>query len=123
MIFRKEHFFRGRDNEDQLLRILKVLGTSSFEKYLEKYGLYLQTENELLLESFSKIPWPCFVNPENRPNVSNEALDLLDKLLRYDHWERVTAAEALAHAYFNNVRLESTPKSAERFSDSGFCST
>jgi len=25
-IFRKEHFFRGSDNVDQLLRILKVLG-------------------------------------------------------------------------------------------------
>lgn len=48
-IFRKEYFFRGRDNEDQLLRILKVLGTDSFERYLEKYGLYIQTDNRALL--------------------------------------------------------------------------
>ena len=49
-IFRKEHFFRGRDNEDQLLRILKVLGTDSFERYLEKYGLFIRTDNPGLLE-------------------------------------------------------------------------
>lgn len=49
-IFRKEYFFRGRDNEDQLLRILKVLGTDSFERYLEKYGLYIQTDNRALLQ-------------------------------------------------------------------------
>lgn len=49
-IFRKENFFRGRDNEDQLLRILKVLGTDSFERYLEKYGLFIQTDNRALLQ-------------------------------------------------------------------------
>lgn len=49
-IFRKEHFFRGRDNEDQLLRIIKVLGTDSFERYLEKYGLFIQTDNRALLQ-------------------------------------------------------------------------
>ncbi|KAI0075318.1 kinase-like protein [Panus rudis PR-1116 ss-1] len=122
MVFGKEHFFRGRDNEDQLLRILKVLGTDSFEKYLEKYGLYIQTENRALLECYPRIPWTRFVTQENRLNVSSEALDLLDKLLRYDHWERLTAGEALAHTYFNNVRLETSSKSTERFSDSGFAS-
>ncbi|TCD68016.1 Casein kinase II subunit alpha [Steccherinum ochraceum] len=112
MIFRKEHFFRGRDNEDQLLRILKVLGTDSFERYLEKHGLYIQTDNRALLQSSF-----------GPASVSREALDLLEKCLKYDHCERLTAAEALAHPYFNNVRLETTSKSTERFSDSGFCST
>ncbi|KAH8104098.1 kinase-like protein [Cristinia sonorae] len=119
MIFRKEHFFRGRDNEDQLLRILKVLGTDSFERYLEKYGLFIQTDNRALLQSYPKVPFSAF----GSPTISREALDLLDKLLRYDHWERLTAAEAVGHTYFNNVRLETTSKSTERFSDSGFCST
>jgi len=119
MIFRKENFFRGRDNEDQLLRILKVLGTDSFERYLEKYGLFIQTDNRALLQSYPRVPWNAF----GPPTVSREALDLLDKVLRYDHRERLTAAEAFSHPYFNNVRLETTSKSTERFSDSGFCST
>lgn len=122
MIFGKEHFFRGRDNEDQLLRIMKVLGTDSFERYLEKYGLYFNTMNKGLLESYPKVPWTRFATNDNKSTVSNDAIDLLEKLLRYDHWERLTASEALAHAYFNNVRLETTSKSTERFSDSGFAS-
>lgn len=32
--------------------------------------------------------------------VSPEALDLLDKLLRYDHQQRLTATEAMEHPYF-----------------------
>jgi len=38
---------------------------------------------------------------------SNEAIDFLDHLLRYDHQERATAKELLdspGHAYFNPVR-------------------
>ena len=36
--------------------------------------------------------------------LSLQALDLLDKCLRYDHQERLTAAEAQAHPYFDPVR-------------------
>ncbi|KAF9819340.1 hypothetical protein IEO21_02228 [Rhodonia placenta] len=123
MIFRREHFFRGRDNEDQLLKILKVLGSDQFEQYLTTYGIYLRTENTDLLRSYAKQPWARFITPENRPIATSEALDLLDKLLRYDHKERLTAAEAQAHTYFNTVRLQTQSNPAECFSDSGFYST
>ncbi len=36
---------------------------------------------------------------------SNEAIDFLDKLLRYDHQERLTAREAQAHAYFGELSI------------------
>lgn len=39
---------------------------------------------------------------ENQRYISNEAIDLLDKLLRYDHQERLTAKEAMAHPYFGS---------------------
>ena len=32
--------------------------------------------------------------------VTPEALDFLDKLLRYDHKQRLTAKEAMEHRYF-----------------------
>lgn len=44
--------------------------------------------------------WEHFVQPENQHLVSPEALDLLDKLLRYDHQQRLTAQEAMEHPYF-----------------------
>lgn len=49
-MFRKEHFFRGRDNEDQLFRIVKVLGNDDFERYLQKYDLHIRVTNPGLLE-------------------------------------------------------------------------
>lgn len=44
--------------------------------------------------------WEQFIQSENQHLVSPEALDLLDKLLRYDHQQRLTAAEAMRHQYF-----------------------
>ena len=37
---------------------------------------------------------------DNQKFTSPDALDFLDKLLRYDHQERLTAAEAMQHRYF-----------------------
>lgn len=34
MIFRKEPFFHGHDNYDQLVRIAKVLGTDELYEYM-----------------------------------------------------------------------------------------
>ncbi|OAY67755.1 Casein kinase II subunit alpha [Ananas comosus] len=63
MIFRKEPFFYGHDNHDQLVKIAK-------------------TQQEALVK----------------------AIDFLDRLLRYDHQDRLTAREAMAHPYFQQVR-------------------
>lgn len=49
-------------------------------------------------------PWRKFITEDNRHLVTPEALDLLSKLLTYDHQLRPTAAEAMAHEYFNPVR-------------------
>jgi casein kinase II subunit alpha len=54
-------------------------------------------------------PWRKFVNDDNRHLVTPEALDLLGKLLTYDHQARPTAAEAMAHDYFAPVRDGAAP--------------
>lgn len=48
----------------------------------------------------SRKRWERFVHSENQHLVSPEALDYLDKLLRYDHQDRLTAREAMDHPYF-----------------------
>jgi casein kinase II subunit alpha len=40
-IFRKEPFFHGHDNYDQLVKIAKVLGTDELFAYLDKYDIEL----------------------------------------------------------------------------------
>ena len=39
IVFKKEPFFRGDSNNDQLVQIAKVLGTKDLMAYLNKYGL------------------------------------------------------------------------------------
>ncbi|KAJ1671028.1 Casein kinase II subunit alpha, partial [Spiromyces aspiralis] len=101
MIFRKEPFFHGRDNYDQLFKIVKVLGTEEFNKYLAKYNLVLgEHYNGYFDQPIPRKPWEKFVTIENKRFISPEALDFLDHLLRYDHQERLTAKEAMDHPYF-----------------------
>ena len=49
---------------------------------------------------------------ENQRFISNEAIDFLDKLLRYDHQERLTAQEAMQHAYFDLVKRQEAVNAA-----------
>lgn len=104
MIFRKEPFFYGHDNYDQLVKIAKVLGTDELYTYLAKYGLMLDPQLEAMVGRHSRKPWTKFINHENQHLANLEAIDFLDKLLRYDHQERLTAAEAMQHPYFAPVR-------------------
>lgn len=103
MIFRKEPFFHGHDNYDQLVRIAKVLGTEELYAYLDKYGIELDSRFNDILSRHSRKRWERFVHLDNQHLVSPEALDFLDKLLRYDHYERLTAREAMEHPYFHPI--------------------
>uniref|UniRef100_A0A7N4PN48 Casein kinase II subunit alpha n=2 Tax=Metatheria TaxID=9263 RepID=A0A7N4PN48_SARHA len=100
MIFRKEPFFHGHDNYDQLVRIAKVLGTEDLYDYIDKYNIELDPRFNDILGRHSRKRWERFVHSENQHLVSPEALDFLDKLLRYDHQSRLTAREAMEHPYF-----------------------
>ena len=96
MIFQKEPFFQGKDNYDQLVKIAKVLGTDELLAYVDKY-------NDILGQH-SKKPWHKFVNTQNEHLVSEEALDMLAKMLKYDHAERITPKDAMDHPYFKPVK-------------------
>jgi casein kinase II subunit alpha len=122
MIFRKEPFFHGNSNSDQLVKIAKVLGTEELFDYLDKYDIELDPQYDDILGRFPRKPWHSFVSADNQRFVSNDAIDFLDKLLRYDHMvrdclgsnlnqtvtnfrqERLTAKEAMNHPYFAPVR-------------------
>lgn len=103
IIFRKEPFFRGDSNFDQLIKISKVLGTDELHAYLKRYGLKLQKEYDDVLPPTPRKPWSSFVNDKNRFLIDDEVVDLVDNLLRYDHKERLTAKQALDHPFFKGV--------------------
>ena len=111
LLFRREPFFRGRDNVDQLAKIVSVLGPNDLRDYCGRVGIELSAElNAAVLKYASRAgphgsrrPWRDFVTG-SCPKPGDDALDLLDRLLVYDHLERYTAREAMAHQFFDDVR-------------------
>lgn len=103
IIFQKEPFFHGEDNYDQLEKIAKVLGTAELFEYLDKYEIDLDSHFEGVLGKHSKKPFNKFINNENKHLCSNDAIDLLSKMLIYDPAERITPKDAMQHPYFAPV--------------------
>lgn len=113
MIFKREPFFHGHDNMDQLVKIAKVLGTDELYAYLHKYDLELDSHYDGIMGRFPRKPWAKFTNVDNQHLCSPEAIDFLDRLLRYDHQERMTAREALDHPYLAPVKDFAARRRAE----------
>merc|ERR1711959_551774 len=104
LIFRKEPFFHGHDNTDQLVRIVRVLGTDELEEYLGRYNIKLGRQFDGVIGRNACKPCDSLIAARCQHLTSPEALDFCDILLRYDHQERPTAREAMAHPYFEAVR-------------------
>ncbi len=77
-----------------------MLGTDELFKYTGKYSIKLDSEYDNILGRHNRKPWTKFITTENQLFATEDALDFLDKLLRYDHQERLTAKEAMEHHYF-----------------------
>jgi len=102
----QEPFFHGHDNYDQLVKIARVLGTEELFHYLDTYDLELDPHFDGILGRHSRKPWQKFITNENQHLVSEDAIDFVSNLLRFDHKFRLTAEEAQAHAYFNPVHAQ-----------------
>ena len=104
MIFKKEHFFLGKDNQDQLAKIVAVLGTKGFLDYIKKYKIVVDSHEMSAYKNKDRKEFSSFINEKCADLCTKEALDLLEKMLVYDHNERITAREAIYHPFFDEVR-------------------
>ena len=104
IIFKKTPFFRGRDDMDMISKIAAVLGMNGLKDYLQKYGIPTPAVVSQTIARGKPRPWKAFITNENKHLATDEALDLIDKCIRYDHTERITADEALKHPFFDPVR-------------------
>lgn len=102
IIFNKTPFFKGVSDYDMVSKIVSVLGSDSFDKYVSKYGIELPPD--LQVPKCYPKKWTSFINKKNEKLATTQAIDLISKCLRYDHTERITSEEALNHPYFDDVR-------------------
>lgn len=114
MLFRSDPFFPGASNEDQLMRLVAVFGTDELYRYVNKYHGSIPRICDAPLRTMKreKTSWTKFVNADNVAWCDVMALDLLDKMLQFDHQNRIMAHDAMLHPYFAPVRayLEADPQ-------------
>ena len=60
------------------------------------------------LEGHVGKPWSYYAKKADPKLISTEALDLLDKFLRYDHAERILPRDAMKHPYFLPILGDNT---------------
>lgn len=88
--------FPGESGIDQLVEIIKLLGTPTKEEIKQMNQNYME-------HKFPHIrPHP--LHKVFRPRTDPEAIDLVGKLLKYTPTSRLSAIEAMAHPYFDELR-------------------
>lgn len=65
-IFKKEPFFMGDSNRDQLVKICQVLGTDALFKYVKKYNVKLDDDYYKVIGKHTVKPWSKFIKPDNQ---------------------------------------------------------
>ncbi|KAG8699126.1 regulator of ime2 [Ceratobasidium sp. 394] len=92
--------FPGESGIDQLVEIIKVLGTPTREQIKTMNPNYMEHKfPQIKPHPFSKV---------FRPRTSTESLDLVARLLEYTPTARLSAIEAMCHPLFNELRAEGT---------------
>ena len=88
--------FPGDSGVDQLVEIIKVLGTPSKEQIMEMNPNY----TEFKFPQIKPHPW----NKVFRPRTSPEAINLASRLLEYTPHKRLHPLDACAHVFFDELR-------------------
>ena len=90
--------FCGSSDQDQLQRIFKVLGTPSRHEWP---GL-IDLPDGRAVEAMPRIIGKGLKTV--LPRLSPNGIDLLSKMLQYDPTKRISAKEAMRHAYFSDLQ-------------------
>lgn len=88
--------FPGDSSVDQLVEIIKILGTPTKEEIYAMNPSY--EENR-----FPNLSSQAWIKVFKRP-IPDDALDLLSKMFIYVPSQRITAIDALCHPYFDELR-------------------
>ncbi|XP_013412302.2 glycogen synthase kinase-3 beta isoform X1 [Lingula anatina] len=88
--------FPGDSGVDQLVEIIKVLGTPSREQIREMNPNY----QEFKFPQIKAHPWTKVFRPRTPP----EAINLVSRLLEYTPGARISPLEACAHNFFDELR-------------------
>ncbi|KAI8929499.1 kinase-like domain-containing protein [Entophlyctis helioformis] len=93
--------FPGESGVDQLVEIIKVLGTPTREQIKSMNPNY----TEYKFPQIKACPWAKVFRSRT---TTNESLEIIAKLLEYTPANRPTAIEAMVHPFFDEIRQPTT---------------
>ena len=94
-LFKIDTFFKGCDNDNQLVKIVETMGTANLLEYMRRYKLTMPKQLNKLIVNTEQVPLESFVNSNNFSRVTQDGIDLVYKMLVYDKNGRITPTEAL----------------------------
>lgn len=99
--------FGGDHADGQLAEIAQILGTPTREELYAMNPIYNDNDacKKILNINLKRIPWKNFLPPY----VPDDAIDLLESFLQYNPSSRITAFQALAHPFFDELRDVNLP--------------
>jgi kinase len=95
-----EPVFPGESSTDQLVEIIKILGTPNRQQIRNMNPHYLQYKFPVI---------KCFTWKEvfkNKKIVTDDFIDFLSQILQYDPDKRISPLEALTHPFFDELKVE-----------------
>merc|ERR1712066_1162053 len=95
--------FTGKDGINQLVEIIKVLGTPTSKELLAMNPNYPDYD---FTPRISAHPWERVFKDQ----LSKEGVDLVAQLLKYDPSARLPPLHCLAHAFCDPLRAENKPE-------------
>ncbi|RLW06333.1 hypothetical protein DV515_00004608 [Chloebia gouldiae] len=103
--------FPGSTVEDELHLIFRLLGTPCQETWPG-----ISSSDEFRNYNFPKYKPQPLIN--HAPRLDTEGIELIAKFLQYESKKRISAEEAMKHAYFRNLgtRIHTLPESVSIFS-------
>jgi serine/threonine protein kinase len=93
--------FPGESASDQLVEIIKILGTPTKQQILEMNPEY----NEFKFPIIKAYPWTKFFKNKN---INEDFIDFINKLLCYEPDNRIKPLKALGHKFFDELRDKDT---------------
>lgn len=104
MLTLKIHIFDGLNNEHQIDSIAEIIGGKPILEWADKYRVVIPNEKKLRLSQYPGKLFSSLIPPSRHQFHDSKALDLLERLLTVDQKQRISAAEALLHPFFEQIR-------------------
>ncbi|VDN98307.1 unnamed protein product [Rodentolepis nana] len=118
-IFQRTRIFSAKEEEKQLLKIANILGGKELIDCIKKYEISVDKGLQRSIRKCQGLGYQYFKKGGCEELITQEAIDLVKKLLVYDHKKRLTAKEALDHPYFSKIREGNLTAIGDTTKDSG----